>query len=373
VISNRAEISIKCLTLHPKLINKHNVRKLFHLVSFLVVGLVFASPSNEEKPEKYNPVSDIMHHVSDAHYWHLWGEGENYVGIPLPIIILDGGIRIFSSSKFGNEGNNTVENSGNYYRLYHNKIYKTDASGTLKMENGHPTNDVPLDFSITKVVAQIIFAAVILVLLAFMTRNSYKKSQVPKGVARFIEPLVIFVRDDIAKQNIGNGKHDRFVPYLLTLFMFIWLMNILGLIPGAANVTGNIAFTLVLAILTFILVNVNGKKTYWVHIFDPLGSNMPWIGKILVYIILVPVEILGMFTKPFALMIRLFANMTAGHIVILSLISLIFIMQNFYIAPVSILLTLFINTLEILVAALQAYIFTLLTALYIGTAVEEKH
>lgn len=150
-------------------------------------------------------------------------------------------------------------------------------------------------------------------------------------------------------------------------------MNILGLLPGSANVTGNIAFTMVMAVLTFIIVNVNGRKTYWSHIFDPLGNNMPWAGKLLVYVILVPVEILGMFTKPIALMIRLFANMTAGHIVILSLVSLIFIMQSYAVAPVSVALTLFINVLEVLVAALQAYIFTLLTALFIGMAVEEPH
>jgi len=349
------------------------VKRFFRLLLFLVVNLVFASTPDEKRPEKYNPVSDIMHHISDSHSWHLWGEGDHSVEISLPIILWDGGLRVFSSSRFGHDENIVAKDGENYYRLYHNKIYKTDASGKLNLEYGHPTNKVPLDFSITKVVAQILLAAAILVFFAFATRFSYKKSQIPTGVARFIEPLVIFVRDDIAKQNIGHGKHKKFVPYLLTLFMFVWLMNILGLIPGAANVTGNIAFTMVLAVLTFILVNANGKRTYWVHIFDPLGANMPWAGKILVYIILVPVEILGMFTKPFALMIRLFANMTAGHIVILSLISLIFIMHNFYIAPVSVLLTLFINTLEILVAALQAYIFTLLTALYIGMAVEKHH
>jgi len=350
-----------------------SVKNLFLLLSFVVAGMVFASQPNEKEHEKYNPVSDIMHHISDSHSWHFWGEGERSVAIPLPIILWDGGIRIFSSSKFGHDGNSTAEYRGDHYRLYHNKVYKTDISGTLEIDDGHPTNEIPLDFSITKVVAQIMLAGVVLVFFALSTRRSYRKSQIPTGIARFIEPLVIFVRDDIAKQNIGQGEHNRFVPYLLTLFMFVWLMNMLGLIPGAANVTGNIAFTLVLALLTFILVNVNGKRTYWIHIFDPLGSNMPWAGKILVYIILVPVEILGMFTKPFALMIRLFANMTAGHIVILSLISLIFIMQNLYIAPVSVLLTLFINTLEILVAALQAYIFTLLTALYIGMAVEKQH
>ncbi|EQB90737.1 F0F1 ATP synthase subunit A [Elizabethkingia anophelis] len=351
-----------------------NVKKILYLLTFLVAGLVFASSTEgQQKPEKYNPVPDIMHHISDSHSWHFWGEGENSVSISLPIILLDNGLKVFSSAKFGHHEDEVAEVDGNYYKLYHNKIYKTDAAGTLNMHEDHPTNAKPLDFSITKVVAQMLLAAVILILIAFATRGSYRKSQVPSGIARFIEPLIIFVRDEIALQNIGSVKYKRFVPYLVTLFLFIWLMNILGLLPGSANVTGNIAFTMVMAVLTFIIVNVNGRKTYWSHIFDPLGNNMPWAGKLLVYVILVPVEILGMFTKPIALMIRLFANMTAGHIVILSLVSLIFIMQSYAVAPVSVALTLFINVLEVLVAALQAYIFTLLTALFIGMAVEEPH
>ena len=356
-----------------------NVKKILYLLTFLMTSLMFASSTEgAEKSKKYDPVPDIMHHIADSHQWHFWGEGENSVSLSLPIILVDNGLKVFSSSKFGYHEDEVAEVDGNYYKMFHNKIYKTDAQGTIELhkdEKGkeHPTNVAPLDFSITKVVAQMFLAAVILILIAFGTRSSYKKSQVPSGIARFIEPLIIFVRDEIALQNIGSVKYKRFVPYLVTLFLFIWLLNILGLIPGSANVTGNIAFTFVLAVITFIVVNVNGRKTYWSHIFDPLGNNMPWAGKILVYLILVPVEILGIFTKPFALMIRLFANMTAGHIIILSLISLIFIMQTYAITPVSLGLTLFINILEVLVAALQAYIFTLLTSLYIGMAVEEPH
>lgn len=351
-----------------------NVKKILYLLTFLVAGLVFASPTEEQqKSEPYNPVPDIMHHISDSHSWHFWGEGDNSVSLSLPIILLDDGLKVFSSSKFGHNEDEVAEVDGNYYKLYHDKVYKTDAAGTLNMHEEHPTNAQPLDFSITKVVAQMLLAAFVLILIAFATRGSYKKSQVPSGIARFIEPLIIFVRDEIALQNIGSVKYKRFVPYLVTLFLFIWLLNILGLIPGSANVTGNIAFTFVLAVFTFFVVNINGRKTYWLHIFDPLGSNMSIVGKILIYPILVLVEILGIFTKPFALMIRLFANMTAGHIIILSLISLIFVIKSYYIAPVSVALTLFINILEVLVAALQAYIFTLLTALYIGMAVEEPH
>ncbi len=325
------------------------------------------------KDEKYNPVPFIMHHIQDAHNWHLWGEGHNSVGISLPVILWDNGLKVFSSEKFGHEEESVADIDGKFYKVYHNKIYETNAAGDLDMHEGHPTNKQPLDFSITKVVAQMILAAVILLIIGFATASSYKKSQVPSGIAKFIEPIVVFVRDDIALQNIGSVRYRKYVPYLVTLFLFIWVLNILGLLPGAANTTGNIAFTMVLAVFTLLIVNLSGRKTYWMHMFDPLGSNMPFAGKILVYIILVPVELLGIITKPFALMIRLFANMTAGHIIIMSLISLIFIMKTYMITPVSLGLSLFIYVLEVLVAALQAYIFTMLTALFIGSAVEEPH
>ncbi|RQP12042.1 MAG: ATP synthase F0 subunit A [Chryseobacterium sp.] len=350
-----------------------NLNKIVLLLTFMLSGLVGFSAAETADKGNYDPVPDIMHHIQDSHSWHLWGEGEKSVGFPLPVILIDNGLQVFSSSKFGHHEDEVAESNGNYYKLHHNKIYKTDAAGTLNMNGEEVTNARPFDLSITKNVAMTIFAAVLLTLLAFGTAKSYKKSMVPSGVARFMEPLVIFVRDEIALQNIGSVRYKKYVPYLVTLFLFIWIINVLGLIPGAANVSGNIAFTMVLALLTLIIVNVNGKKTYWSHIFDPLGNNMPWAGKILVYIILVPVEILSIFTRPFALMIRLFANMTAGHIIVLSLVSLIFIIKSFAIAPVSIALTLFIDVLEVLVAALQAYIFTLLTALFIGMAEEEPH
>lgn len=313
-----------------------------------------------------------MHHVSDAHEWHLWGEGDNSVGLYLPVILLDDGLKVFSSKPFYYD-DNMVEKGGKTYKMYHEKIYETDASGTLNMdEEGHPTNRMPLDFSITKNVVMMLVGGLLLLLMFGAVARSYKKDMVPRGLAGFLEPLVIFVREDIAKPNIGP-KYKRFMPYLLTLFFFIWILNLTGLMPGAANASGNIAFTLVLATITFIVVNVNGNKTYWQHIFDPLKGQMPWYGKLAIYPILVPVEILGIFTKPIALMVRLFANITAGHIIVLSFVSLIFIMQSIAVAPASIALTLFINVLELLVAALQAYIFTLLTALFIGMAVEEAH
>lgn len=324
-----------------------------------------------EKEAEFDLVGTIMHHISDAHEWHFWGEGENAVAMPLPVILIDGGLKVFSSHGFYHE-NGVVENGGNYYVLHHEKIYKTDANGALELdEEHHPTNEMPLDLSITKNVAMMLFGAFLLIVLFGSVARSYKKGMVPTGLAGFLEPLVIFVREDIAIPNIGEKKYKKYMPYLLTLFFFIWILNLLGLIPGAANVTGNIAFTMVLAVISLIVVNFSGNKTYWSHIFDPLGKGMPWYGKILIYLILVPVEIIGIFTKPIALMIRLFANMTAGHIVILSFISLIFILGTAMVSPASILLTLFINMLELLVAALQAYIFTLLTALFIGMAVVE--
>lgn len=359
-----------------------NFKKLLIFLHVFVFSFSFVKASETATvagtEEKYNPVPFIMHHIADGHYWHLWGEGENSVGFALPVILVDNGLKVFSSSKFGHEGEEVAHIDGKNYKLFHGKIYETDELGTLTMhkdEKGveHPTNAKPLDLSITKVVAQMIFAAFILILLAFATKASYKKSAVPTGIAKFMEPLILFVRDDIALQNIGSVKYRRYVPYLVTLFLFIWILNILGLVPGAANTTGNIAFTMMMAVFTLFVVNLSGKKTYWMHMLDPLGNNMPLGGKILVYIILVPVELLGIITKPFALMIRLFANMTAGHIIIMSLIALIFIMKTYMIAPVSLGLTLFIYVLEVLVAALQAYIFTMLTALFIGSAVEEPH
>ncbi|MXV39131.1 F0F1 ATP synthase subunit A [Flavobacteriaceae bacterium Ap0902] len=363
----------------------NRIKLLGLVLSLLFFQLSFAQSIEEEIEEvprisdhhdtehdsKFDLVGTIMHHISDAHEWHFWGEGENGVALPLPVILIDNGLKVFSSHGFYH-GDGIVENGGEHYVLHHEKIYKTDVTGTLTMdEEGHPTNVKPLDFSITKNVTMMLVGALLLILLFGSVARSYKKGMVPRGLAGFLEPLVVFVREDIAIPNIGERKYKKYMPYLLTLFFFIWILNLMGLIPGAANVTGNIAFTMVLAVIALLVVNISGNKYYWKHIFDPLGDGMPWYGKILIYPILIPVEVVGIFTKPIALMIRLFANMTAGHIIILSFISLIFILGTVAVSPASILLTLFINVLELLVAALQAYIFTLLTALFIGMAVVE--
>ena len=198
--------------------------------------------------------------------------------------------------------------------------------------------------------------------------RGYKKNEgkAPSGIQSFFEPIIVFIRDEIAKKNIGP-KYARYMPYLLTIFFFIWFNNLLGLTPGAANLTGNIAVTLVLAVLTLIVTLASSNKYYWAHIFATPGVPKPLLP------IMIIVEVIGIFTKPFSLMIRLFANITAGHIVVLSFISLVFLFKTWAVGPVTLAFGLFINVLELLVALLQAFIFTLLTSMYIGGAVEEHH
>ncbi|MNZ98623.1 ATP synthase subunit a [compost metagenome] len=213
-------------------------------------------------------------------------------------------------------------------------------------------------------------SAIILCLIFFSVAGAYKKrvGKAPKGLQSLIEPIIVFIRDEIARPNIGH-KYVSYMPFLLTVFFFIWVNNLLGLIPifpGGANLTGNIAVTFVLGTITFLITNFSGNKYYWKHILAP---DVPWW----LYPIMLVVEIIGLLSKPFALIIRLFANITAGHIIVLSLISLIFIFKTLYIAPVSVAFVLFMDVLELLVAFLQAFIFTMLTALFIGTAVEEHH
>lgn len=310
--------------------------------------------------EKFEPTKVIMEHIADSHMWHFWG----HTSMPLPVILyVNGGLEFFSSGHF-HHGEEDYKGAHNTYRLVEDKVKVVGANGQVD-----ETASV-LDFSITKNIAAM-FIAIALILIVFISvANSYKKraGKSPKGLQSFLEPVIIFIRDDVAKPNIGH-KYAKFMPYLLTVFFFILFNNLLGLVPifpGGANVTGNIAFTFVMAFGTLIMVNLNGNKTYWKHIFMP---NVPfWLWPLMVV-----VEVVGVISKPFALMVRLFANMTAGHIIVLSLISLIFIFETLAIAPVSVAFVIFMDVLELLVAFLQAFIFTLLTALFIGMAVEEHH
>ncbi len=245
------------------------------------------------------------------------------------------------------------------------KIVAVDASGAID----EAASKKVMDFSITRNVASMFMAIAILLIVFLSVAGAYKKrsGKAPKGLQSFMEPLILFVRDDIALPNIGV-KYMRFMPLLLTIFFFILLNNLFGMVPffpGGYNLTGNIAVTAVLSIIIFFVVNLNGNKHYWKHIFVP---NPWWL-----FFIMIPVELVGIFTKPIALMIRLFANITAGHILILSLISLIFIFKTVWVSPVSVVFVVFMDTIELLVAFLQAYIFTLLGALFIGMAIEEHH
>ena len=317
---------------------------------------------NKNTSELYNPVPDIMHHIADAHEWHFWGEGEDAVSIPLPVILYaDGNLDIFMSSAF-HHGHSSV--------LKGSREYTIDHHGHIHEKNGAQI----IDLSITKNAASMMLAFILLILLFSVSgRKAKQNNGAPRGILGFLEPLILFVRDDIVKPNITHG-HQKFLPYLLTLFFFILMNNLLGLLPGSANVTGNIAVTLVLSVITLIVTNLFGNKSYWSHIFNPPGVPLALMP------IMIPIEIVGIFTKPFALMIRLFANITAGHIIILSLISLIFMAQSglgdvfaWSISPVAVAFVLFMDLIEVLVAFLQAYIFTLLTALFIGLATEEAH
>ncbi len=358
-----------------------SMRILLIAVFLLISGTgLFAGNDQKEgaAEQQFDALGMIMHHISDSHYWHVISfekkDGSLFeISLPLPVILIyDGSVHFFLSSAF-HHGESIVNEGRHYFKLHHDKIYVTDASGELTLnDDGVPTNIKPLDFSITRNVASMWITVLVLFALFITAANKYKgKPKMPRGVQSFLEPLILFVRNEIVIEQIGEKKADRFMPFLLTVFFFIWINNIIGLVPffpGGSNVSGNIAFTLILALATFILINVNGTKTYWKHIFATPGVPAP------VRIILIPVEIVSMFTKPFALMIRLFANITAGHIIILSITSLIFVLKTVYVAPVSISLTLFMFMLELLVGLLQAYIFTLLSALFIGIAVhDEEH
>lgn len=298
----------------------------------------------------FNANDVIIHHVLDDHVWHFF-DG-HYGTLYLPVIVYSEarGLEMFSSSRFYDDHHQTVEYNG--YRLDHNHI-------TL---NGQPV----LDVSITKNVAMLLINSTLLLVVLVAAARGYKRNagRAPSGVQSFIEPIVVFVRDEVVKPNIGH-RYERYLPYLLTLFFFILFGNLLGLLPGAGNLTGNIAVTATLAFFTFIITNVSGNKSYWGHIFWTPGVPLP------LRLVILPVEIIGIFTKPISLTIRLFVAITAGHIVLLALISLAFIFQSITVGLMSSVIVLFINLIELLVAGIQAYVFTLFTSLYIGMAVEE--
>ncbi|GHB58903.1 ATP synthase subunit a [Persicitalea jodogahamensis] len=306
----------------------------------------------EENEEDFNIGEMIMHHIADSHEW----EFAHGVVLPLPVILYspDRGLEVFMSSKFHN---NDHEYQG--YHLIHGdseEIVPADESRTV------------YDLSITKNVASMLLSAIILVLIFGSVASAYnnRKGKAPRGFQSAMEVLILFIRDEVVKPNIGPN-YQKYLPYMLTLFFFILVNNLLGLLPGAANVTGNIAITMTLAVITFLIVHFNSNKHYWMHLVKPTGVPLALLP------IMIPVEIVGVFMKPFSLMIRLFANMTAGHIILLSLFGLIFIFKSIFVAPVVSAFALFMNFIEIMVAFIQAFIFTLLSAMYIGSAIEDNH
>ncbi len=327
-------------------------------------------PKKEKKGFDANEV--IFGHVLDAHEFHFLDipgeDGHKHpVTIPLPVILYSPqrGLDVFMSSKL--EHGHAIYKG---YKLIEGKIHAVNAEGA---EDGSVK---VYDLSMTRNVVQMLIALALLVFIMINIAKKYKKGigtkQAPTGFQNAIEPLITFIRDDVGKPNLGH-RYEKYMPYLLTVFFFILINNIFGLIPGTANVTGNIAFTAVLGLISFLVIVFSSNKHFWGHIFNPPG--VPGFVKP----ILVLVEFLGIFIKPFALIIRLFANMVAGHIIIICLISLIFIFGGLNAAigwgasPVAVGFTVFIYLIEVLVAFLQAYIFTSLTAVFIGMAIEEPH
>lgn len=347
---------------------------LFSLPSFVIAGDSSSSSpavnaSAKADKEKYNAGDMIMEHVADAHSWHIAG----HTAIPLPVIIYSSnhGLSVFCSNKLKDGA------TFNGYKLNGEHIVAVNPDGTVNKED---TARI-WDFSLTKNATSVVMAGLLLLLLMLGVSRAYRKRGLnsPKGAQSFFEPIIVFIRDDVAVPCIGKHKYEKFMPYLLTLFFFIIFLNLMGLIPvfpGGANVTGNIAITMTLAIFTFILMMVNSGKYFWSHTLW-----MPGVPAWVKISILGPIETLGVILKPFTLMIRIFANILAGHIVALSFFSLIFIFGSIwghfagYLTSVfSVAFTVGMLLLDVLVALIQAYVFTLLSAIYFGMVTEEnKH
>lgn len=355
------------------------------LLSSLFCSALATASAEGEKGDPVNTPEEIteyiQHHVKDSHDFHLFthfsdGE-EHHIGFPLPVILYgEKGLTAFMSSAFHHDdsGHEIVERNGSRFVRNHGTIYELaeGASSVEFDEAHHPVNaSKPIDLSITKSVFGILVIGLLMLLWFGKLGRQYKKNAVPTGFGRVLEPLVIYVRDEIAKPNIGH-KYRKFTGYLMTVFFFVWILNLLGLAPFGFNVTGQLAVTAALAIFTLVIYLFSSNKHFWSHQLWMPG--VPYLLRPLLAII----ELAGtLIIKPFSLMVRLFANITAGHIVVMSLIAIGISMQNQMTAvgstALSLVLSLFITLIEVLVAFLQAYIFTMLSALFIGMAVDEGH
>ena len=327
---------------------------LTHFLLFFVSINVFAVGSSESNDkDKLDIGGMIMHHILDDYQYEIM----HGVIIPLPIILYTNneGLIIFSSSNLFDKDHEPIKEGYRGFYYDHGHIAPIDKSLSY------------IDFSITKNVFFLFLNASLMLFVFLFVASKYRnKKTTPKGIQSLFEPIIIFIRDDIVKPNIGK-KYERYLPYMLTLFFFIFFGNVLGLFPAAANLTGNIAVTMVLALLTFLITNFSVNLNYWKHIF--WTPNVPNVMRI----IILPIEIIGVFTKPFSLMIRLFVAITAGHIVLLSFIGMTFIFGSYFVGVMSSLFAVALNIIELLVAGIQAYVFTMFSSVYIGLAIEEGH
>ena len=366
------------------------------LFIFSIANVVYGKPDiSEQKDTPEEVKSFINHHLKDAHYFELF----HGVKMPLPIIVWDNALKFFLSSDFkkievkevvGEDSTITFEllsvddavakestdylyeSKNSNYSIFHGKIFSAKHSDMLLKANSEGkkkliSHSSLIDFSITKNVLMTILICALIFFLFTGLSKSYRKGPIPTGFSRLLEPLVLFIRDDIAIPNIGEKHYKRYMSYLLTVFFFIWIVNLAGMTPLGINITGNIAITFSLALITYLITQFTANKNYWGHIFWMPGVPVP------MKFVLMPIELLGTIIKPFSLMIRLYANITAGHVVLMSLIGLVFFASNLFAFGSFFGLTLFLGVIELLVAFLQAYIFTMLTALYFGAAVEEHH
>ena len=327
---------------------------LFFLSTFFLLSFFsFADAKKSSEDDKVDIGGMIMHHILDDYQYEIM----HGVVIPLPIILYtdNEGLIIFSSSNLFDKNHEPIKEGYRGFYYDHGHIAPLDKSLSY------------IDFSITKNVFFLFLNASLMLFVFLSVASKYRnKKTTPKGIQSLFEPIIIFIRDDIVKPNIGE-KYERYLPYMLTLFFFIFFGNVLGLFPAAANLTGNIAVTMVLALLTFLITNFSGNLNYWKHIF--WTPNVPNVMRI----IILPIEIIGVFTKPFSLMIRLFVAITAGHIVLLSFIGMTFIFGSYFVGVMSSLFAVALNIIELLVAGIQAYVFTMFSSVYIGLAVEEGH
>ena len=332
----------------------------------------------EQVDTKFNATEFIFDHIGDSFEWHIFTANHHHYSIPLPIILYskNSGLHVFLSSKF-----HSADGIFKGFRIEKDGKYKGKIVELNEMGEINKITPLPLNFSLTKNAVTVIFVCALLswIFISIASKYKNKPNAAPSGLQNLFEPIILFVKNEIAIPSIGERKHIKFMPFLLTMFFFIWISNLLGLIPifpGGANVTGNIAVTLGLALFTFIVVNINGNRHYWKDIVNAPG--VPWFLKLPIPIMPL-VELMGIFIKPFVLMVRLFANILAGHMVAIVFMSLIFIFAamkvwlGYVAAPISILFSVFMTVLELLVALIQAYVFTLLSAIYIGMATAEHH